>query len=87
MDDILARLKEQVRSDKSELLKLAIEEITTLRERVEELDSIFDLQWKADQRAIAMWQKEKPKERVNQWPDRVNLVLWLLKELEKHTKE
>jgi uncharacterized cupin superfamily protein len=36
----------------------------------------FDLRWKADQRAIRMWQKATGRTEV--WPDHADLCVWLL---------
>jgi hypothetical protein len=55
-------------------------EIDTLRNEVAELRATFDLRWKADMRAIKMWQEAHPgKELV--WPDHADLVVWLMEQL------
>lgn len=48
-----------------------------LRRRLKELEELFDRMWKADQRAIKLWQKENPGN-DNVWPDRAKLMAWLL---------
>jgi hypothetical protein len=47
---------------------------------VEELNlrqASFDLRWKADMRAIKLWQKAHPGKELT-WPDQTDLVVWLL---------
>jgi len=45
----------------------------------DELQELFDLEWKADQRAIERWQAAHPgNERI--WPDRANMVVWLMEQ-------
>lgn len=39
----------------------------------------FDLQWAADQRAIKRWQAAHP-EKSNVWPDRADMVVWLMEQ-------
>lgn len=52
-----------------------------LAEKVKELEASFDLRWKADMRAIKMWQAAHPgKEMV--WPDHADLCVWLLEQLD-----
>lgn len=46
-----------------------------------ELQQTFDLRWKADMRAIQMWQEETGKELT--WPDHADLCVWLLERLDK----
>lgn len=53
-------------------------------ERVQELEATFDLQWHADQRAIKRWQEAHP-DKPCVWPDRADMVVWLMGELD--TKE
>ena len=47
-------------------------------EQAEELQATFDLQWKADMRAVERWRKEKPSERELQMPDRADMCFWLI---------
>lgn len=57
-------------------------QLKEVTEERDELEQLFDLQWKADQRAIKRWQKAHPgNERI--WPDRADMVVWLM---EQHTK-
>jgi hypothetical protein len=58
-----------------------------------ELESTFNLQWKADRRAIRRWQQAHPGS-DHIWPDRADMVVWLLdqfaalkKKLEKEQKK
>ena len=53
-----------------------------MQERIEELESTFDLQWKADRRAIKRWQKAHPGNDMV-WPDRADMVVWLMSQLPK----
>ena len=53
--------------------------MTDTADEVAELKQLFDMSWKADQRAIKLWQEAHPgKELV--WPDHADLVVWLLSE-------
>lgn len=46
----------------------------------EELQATFDVMWAADQRAIKLWQAAHPGNDLV-WPDRTDMVVWLLDEL------
>jgi hypothetical protein len=50
-------------------------------DRVKELEFTFDLRWKADMRAIKIWQKKTGRKLV--WPDHADLVVWLLEQLDE----
>jgi len=65
--------------DEIELLKA---EIASLKDRIAELEQIFDLSYKADMRAIKMWRKGHP-ERNLTVPDKTDMVIWLLERLDK----
>lgn len=52
------------------------------REATKDLQATFDLRWKADMRAIKMWQAAHPGNELV-WPDHADLVVWLLEQLEK----
>ncbi len=54
-------------------------QLTEATARAEELQATFDLQWRADLRAIKLWQAAHPGNELT-WPDRCNLVVWLLEE-------
>jgi hypothetical protein len=55
--------------------------INELKKEMEELQSTFDLQWKATLRGIQMWRAAHPgKEHV--WPDHADLVVWLMEQLQ-----
>ena len=47
---------------------------------VASLQNTFDLMWKADQRAIKLWQEATGKDHI--WPDKAKTTLWLLERLE-----
>ena len=57
-------------------------EIASLKDRIAELEQIFDLSYKADMRAIIMWRKGHP-ERNLTMPDKTDMVIWLLERLDK----
>lgn len=58
--------------------------LTEAKEVIElgELQRTFDLRWKADMRAIKMWQAAHPGNDLV-WPDHADLVVWLLEQLDK----
>jgi len=56
--------------------------IRALRDERNELSSLFDLRHKADMRAIRRWQEAHPG-KDNEWPDRADMVAWLLAEVER----
>lgn len=47
-------------------------------EKLQDLESTFDLRWKADERARQMWQTETGND---WWPNTTNLTVWLLQKL------
>lgn len=51
-----------------------------------ELQGVFDLIWKADMRAIEMWQEANPGNDLV-WPDGAKLTLWLMGQLDKAEAE
>lgn len=58
------------------------ERALTAEAKAAELQRVFDVQWKADQRAIKLWQAAHPgKDLV--WPDRCNMVVWLLDQMDR----
>lgn len=56
------------------------EDRDSLREECMALRHVFDLQWKADQRAITLWQAAHPGNDMV-WPDRCDMVVWLMEQL------
>ena len=54
-------------------------------ERMEELQRIFDLEGESDRRAIKRWHDAGNPEHV--WPDRTDMVVWLMGEHDRLTKE
>lgn len=62
-------------SDMSVILDAVSKERDALR-------ATFDLQWAADQRAIKAWQEAHPGNDLV-WPDRADMVVWLMEELEQ----
>lgn len=55
-------------------------------EERDDLQRTFDLRWKADQRAIKQWQEAHPGNDLV-WPDRCDMVVWLLDQLDEVRKE
>jgi hypothetical protein len=60
--------------------------IAALRAEVRDLNNLFDAQWKSDMRAIKRWQEAHPGN-DHVWPDRTDLVVWLMRQLDKHRKK
>ena len=56
--------------------------ISALEDELAIYEAVFDANWEADQRAIKQWQAETGEVKV--WPDRCDMVVWLLN---KHDKE
>jgi hypothetical protein len=54
-------------------------EMQAARDERDDLQRVFDLQWKADQRAIKRWQEAHPGNDLV-WPDRADMVVWLMEE-------
>lgn len=54
-------------------------QIKELTEERDEMQELFDLQWKADQRAIKRWRAAHPGNNLV-WPDRANMVCWLMEQ-------
>lgn len=52
-------------------------EVQKAKDDKSELEVLFDLQWKADQRAIKRWQEANPGSDLV-WPDRADMVVWLM---------
>lgn len=74
---------------KTKGLPAAIEEIALLRTELAQtrqalaaLQATSDLRWDADMRAIRRWQRDAPG-RLTLWPDQVDLICWLLEQLEE----
>lgn len=55
-----------------------------LQADIAELTRLFDLQWKADTRAIKRWQAAHPGNDLV-WPDRADMVVWLMERFESNT--
>lgn len=51
------------------------------REINAEHDACFDLRWRADMRAIKLWQEAHPGRELV-WPDHADLCIWLLEQLD-----
>lgn len=64
----------------SEIRQL-ISEIRHHRRNPTELQQTFNFRYDADMRAIKMWQAAHPGNDLT-WPDRADLVLWLLEQIE-----
>ena len=59
-------------------------ELADLKTERDDLQTSFDLRWKADMRAIKAWQTAHPGNDLV-WPDHVDLCLWLMEQLNKAT--
>ena len=70
---------QDVQSLKRELSASEAKLIET-RKDLSDLQSTFDLQWAAAQRAIREWQAEHPGAE-NTWPDHKHLLLWLMRKI------
>src|SRR5438477_8321616 len=53
------------------------------RKQAADYERTFNLQWDADQRAIKQWQEAHPGNDMV-WPDRCNMVAWLLDKLQAY---
>ncbi len=65
--------------------EVSADEVQKLKEDLEELQSAFNLIWKAQQRAIQMWQQKTG--RGMNWPDKASLIVWLMEENESLRKQ
>jgi ribonucleoside-diphosphate reductase alpha chain len=54
-------------------------DVLALKERLDDLEQMFQLRWAADQRAIARWHDAGGDDLT--WPDHADLVVWLLERL------
>lgn len=84
------RLSDQEMAAKHEGAVLEMELMENIRyyqNECKDHERRFDLQWDATMRAIKAWQKETGKEL--HWPDKADLIVWMLKkhdELEQKTE-
>ena len=69
--------RSQAVSDRATLLRA----LDAMVEENAALNAVFVAQWGADMRAKQRWQIATGKEGT--WPDRANLVVWLLEQVEK----
>lgn len=53
-------------------------------DKLAELETLFDVTWAADMRAIKQWQAKTG--RVLTWPDSADLTVWLLEQLDEQTE-
>lgn len=60
------------------VMSALVEEVSTLRTRVTDLDEVFALGYTRTTDAIKLWQAEDPETRRNVWPDLGHLIEWLL---------
>lgn len=56
-------------------------------EELDETRKSLDVQHAAADRAIARWRAERPEEREHFWPDRADLLVWLMAEVDRVTRE
>lgn len=50
-------------------------------DEIDENETLFNLRWKADMRAIKRWQEAHPG-KENIWPDHADLCVWLMEQLD-----
>ena len=62
-----------------EMPKTIIRDLIQVTEERDELQQLFNLQWRADQRAIKRWQAAHPGNDLV-WPDHTNMVVWLMEQ-------
>lgn len=62
-----------------------VDEVQKIKEDLEELQATFNLIWKAQQRAIQMWQ-QKTGQGLN-WPNKASLIVWLMEENDSLRKQ
>lgn len=72
------------RDNRRELIELR-GQLTAVTTERDDLQANFDLRWKADMRAIKMWQEAHPGNDLV-WPDHADLCVWLLEERERLLK-
>jgi len=58
-----------------------LDECIEAADRIEELELLFDMRWKADTRAIRLWQSAHP-DKPRTWPDHADLGTWCLSRIE-----
>lgn len=56
-------------------------ELQKAEQDLADLETTFDLQWKADMDAVAIWRKEDPEGRALKLPDRRNQFVWLCRKV------
>lgn len=57
-------------------------DLAEARQKADELQQVFDLQWEADMRAVKRWREAHPGNELV-LPDRCNMVTWLLGFIER----
>jgi hypothetical protein len=62
------------------------DEITTLREQLQDYEASWELRQKADERARERWNRAHP-DRHLAWPDHADMVVWLIDELDSLLQE
>jgi len=51
------------------------------KQELDDLQSLFDMRWATDMRAIKRWQEATGRDRT--WPDATDLTVWLLEQLDE----
>ncbi len=75
------KLPPQTIGDVNDLVTEFMENIQPVDPDEKEMQAIFNLRWKADMRAIKIWQKAHPDSPID-WPDHADMVVWLLEQLD-----
>lgn len=86
MSDDEPTLVERARKEASELDDEEVSGLLReLADQVDDYDQLFDMQYKADMRGIALWREANPGNELA-LPDRGKLIFWLLQEITRMGK-
>lgn len=80
MSENIKELARQLRLAREPIRHTAADALEAAAREVASLQNTFDLMWKADMRAIKLWQAATGRDHV--WPDRAKTTLWLLERLD-----
>ena len=78
--ELVKRLRRLAPLIAGDMVDEAADALEAQAERIAEQDSVLEMKWAAEDRAIKAWQ-EKTGERMT-WPDQAKLVEWLMGELD-----
>jgi len=83
--EYLRRCVDESTSSTVTVPKPIIRDLMQIIEERDELQQLFDLQWKADRRAVKLWQAAHPGNDLV-WPDHTNMVVWLMEQYDAHAQ-